>query len=772
MRRDEFLEKLPLVRTAGIKSCFEIGNTMVGGGNPVIIAGPCAVESEEQLLSVAELVKENGAQGLRGGVYKPRSSPYSFQGLGRTGLEYLARAKAATGLFTVVEVTSVVQIEEVTGYADLIQIGARNMQNFELLKAAGKCPLPVLLKRGLSATIQELLQAAEYILKEGNPRVILCERGIRTFETITRNTLDINAIPLLKQLTHLPVFADPSHGTGRRDLVVPVAKAALSAGADGLIVEVHPDPAVALSDGLQSLDFSGFESLMKELALYRPQIKRNLSPSFFPNFKRYQQLAAAGHRYIPVYAEQVNDAETPVTAYTKLTQGVSGFLLESVERGEQVGRYSFIGWDPLFTFKASGGALTCADHNGSCLIKGEPLAEIEKIMNSLKVAPLPELGKFYGGAVGFTGYDYVREIEKLPSKAQSLTSLPDLYWIVPKYMARFDHVSHKITLIVLSRVEEDDLEASYGKAERELADILTRFDREIHLESIPNKVAGGINPSREHTLSKAEFMKKVERIKEYIRAGDAFQVVLSHRFSQDYSGDPFLFYRLLRAINPSPYLFYLNFDGLQLAGSSPEVMVRVEEGRTTLKPIAGTRPRGGTAVDDERLRRELLTDEKERAEHMMLVDLGRNDLGRVCKFGSVRVTELMAFESYSHVMHIVSTIQGELLPGYSSFDLLRAVFPAGTLSGAPKIRAMEIIEELEPTRREFYGGAVGYLGFNGNMDTCITIRTVLFKDRKAHLQVGAGIVADSVPDREYEETMQKAGAMLVALSMAGGGAGC
>ena len=521
---------------------------------------------------------------------------------------------------------------------------------------------------------------------------------------------------------------------------------------------------------LEKFDFPGFQSLMKQLALNRRQTEKT-TPIILPEFKRYQQLAAAGYRYIPVYTEQVNDAETPVTAYTKLTQGTSGFLLESVERGEQVGRYSFIGWDPLFVFKASGGVLTCADQNGSCLIKGEPLAEIEKIMNSLKVASLPELGKFYGGVVGFTGYDYVREIEKLPSKAESLTGLPDLYWIIPKYIARFDHVSHKITLIVLSRVEEEDVEASYGKAERELADILTRFDREIHLDSIPNKVTQGINPSRDHILSKAEFIKRVERIKEYIRAGDAFQVVLSHRLSQDYSGDPFLFYRLLRTINPSPYLFYLNFSDLQLVGSSPEVMVRIEEGRATLKPIAGTRPRGGTAVDDERLRRELLTDEKERAEHVMLVDLGRNDLGKVCKFGSVQVTELMAVELYSHVMHIVSTIQGELLPGYSSFDLLRAVFPAGTLSGAPKIRAMEIIEELEPTRREFYGGAVGYLGFNGNMDTCITIRTVLFKDRKAHLQVGAGIVADSAPEREYEESMQKAGAMLAALSMAGGGRG-
>ncbi len=768
MSREAFLENLPLVRANGVSSYFEIGNIKVGAGNPVIIAGPCAVESEEQLLMVAEFVKANGAHGLRGGVYKPRSSPYSFQGLGRSGLEYLTKAKAATGLFTVVEVTSIAQINEVSGYADMIQIGARNMQNFELLKAAGNCTLPVLLKRGLSATVQELLQAAEYILKEGNPRVILCERGIRTFETITRNTLDINAIPLLKQLTHLPVFADPSHGTGRSDLVIPVAKAALSAGADGLIIEVHPNPAVALSDGMQSLDFSSFQSLMRELSLTRPKIETINNVSVLPVPKCYQELVGEGYRYIPVYSELVNDAETPVTTFAKLTEGEGRFLLESVERGEQVGRYSFIGWNPLLTFKASGSELTIIDRNGSCQKEGEPLSEIKLKLDSLKVAPMPELGKFYGGAVGFTGYDYVRQVENLPSGTKPVTGLPDIYWVVPKYLARFDHVSHKITIIVLSKVNQSDLEGSYRESEQELNEILVRFEREIRLGSIPNGDKFETGTTAEVTLSKTEFMERVERIKEYIGAGDAFQVVLSQRIIQDYFGDPFMFYRVLRTINPSPYLFYLDFGKFQLAGSSPEVMVRLEEGVVTLKPIAGTKPRGNSAPEDEKIRQELLADEKERAEHVMLVDLGRNDLGRVCKFGSVRVMELMAIEFYSHVMHIVSTIQGELLEDYSGPDLLRAVFPAGTLSGAPKIRAMEIIDEMEPTRREFYGGSVGYMGFNGNMDTCITIRTVLFKDGKAHLQAGAGIVADSVPEREYEESMHKAGALLAALARAGG----
>lgn len=769
MSREGFLESLPLVRATGVPSCFEIGDIRVGGGNPVIIAGPCAVESEEQLLKVAAFVKTNGAHGLRGGVYKPRSSPYSFQGLGRSGLEYLAKAKASTGLFTVVEVTAITQIGEVSPYADMIQIGARNMQNFELLKAAGACNLPVLLKRGLSATIQELLQAAEYILKEGNSRVVLCERGIRTFETITRNTLDINAIPLLKQLTHLPVFADPSHGTGRRDLVIPVAKAALSAGADGLIIEVHPNPADALSDGIQSLDFSGFQKLMKELSLTRSRRKKSSLNPVLPVPERYRELAKAGYRFIPVYSEIINDTETPVTAFVKLADGAGRFLLESVERGEQVGRYSFIGWAPMLTLKATGAQLTVIDENGLSVKEGEPLAEIKKILDSLKVAPMPELGKFYGGAVGFTGYEYVRQIEKIPAKTRPVADLPDIYWIVPKYLARFDHVSHKITLITLSPVDPTDVDGSYRKAARELAELQDRFNRELSLDSLPGGIKLKKDPPKETTLSKTEFMEKVEKIKEYIAAGDAFQVVLSQRIIEDYPGDPFMFYRTLRTVNPSPYLFYLDFGAFQLAGSSPEVMVRLEDGIATLKPIAGTRPRGGSVQEDEKLRRELLADEKERAEHVMLVDLGRNDLGRVCKFGSVRVIELMAVEFYSHVMHIVSTIQGELLEGYSGVDLLRAVFPAGTLSGAPKVRAMEIIEELEPTRREFYGGSVGYLGFNGNMDTCITIRTVMFKDGKAHLQVGAGIVADSEPEREYDESMHKAGALLTALAKAGRG---
>jgi anthranilate synthase component 1 len=770
MRMSEaFLDNLPLVRMAGNASRFAICGVEVGGPKPVIIAGPCAVESADQVLEIAYAVKAQGAQGLRGGVFKPRSSPYSFQGLGEAGLEYLAAAREKTGLFTAVEVTSSEQLAQVTDYVDLIQIGARNMQNFELLKAVGRVNKPVLLKRGLSATIQELLQAAEYILYEGNSKVILCERGIRTFETATRNTLDINAIPLLKQLTHLPVFADPSHGTGRSDLVIPVAKAALSAGADGLIIEVHPNPGAALSDGIQSLDFKGFSALMQELDIAKPKPVPRIKTQVLPSLEKFTEIVENNdYHYIPVQAEFITDSETPVTVFAKLTQGAGRFLLESVERGEQVGRYSFIGWEPLVVFKASGDNSEIISRETTTKIAGQdPLAVLKTTLDSLKVAPTVRQEKFFGGAVGYIGYDYVRQIENIPPLNPSAINMPDLCWLVPKYLTSFDHVSHKITIIVLVKIDRTRIKECYQNALADLQSIADKFHDRFDLQPL-NDFQETAKPEQKFSLSKAEYMQRVERIKEYINAGDAFQVVLSQRIEQPFQGDPLLFYRLLRTINPSPYLFYLDLGDFQLAGSSPEVMVRQEGQRVTLKPIAGTRPRGASPAEDELLRKELINDEKERAEHTMLVDLGRNDLGRVCKFGTVAVSDLMSIENYSHVMHIVSTIQGELMPGFSGVDLLRAVFPAGTLSGAPKVRAMEIIEEMEPIKREFYGGAVGYLGFNGNLDTCITIRTVLFKAGKAYCQVGAGIVADSVPEKEYQETMNKAGALLTALAKVGG----
>lgn len=766
MSQAEFLKELPLVQGVHFEPPFQIGETVIDGKTPVIIGGPCAVESQRQLMTTAQFIRDCGAQGLRGGLFKPRSSPYSFQGLAEAGFEYLAEARAKTGLFTVVEVTGVAQIDMVKDYADVLQIGSRNMQNFELLKAVGRCGQPVLLKRGLSATIKELLQAAEYILKEGNSRVILCERGIRTFETMTRNTLDINAIPLLKSLTRLPVFVDPSHGTGRSDLVMPVAKGALAAGADGLLIEVHPEPERALSDGGQSLNFQQFYRLMQDIFPAGKKEAHEAAASFqkmTPDLKKFIALTAAGYRYIPVVVQQVADAETPVTAFIKLTGTSPRFLLESVERGEQVGRYSMIGWDPLAVIKAFGKRVFVETASSTREFETEdPLREVQKVMEDLQVADLPGFEGFYGGAVGFLGYDYIRLIEQLPIKNSSSLNMPDLQWLIPRYVARFDHVTHTLSLIILASVAGNPT-AAYHQARQELAQILSRLDQPLELPTLGRNAMKSPFAKRRTSMTREQYMKNVEKIKEYIRAGDAFQVVLSQRITQPFEKDPFLFYRLLRTINPSPYLFYLDFGQMQLAGSSPEVMVRQAGREVILKPIAGTRPRGETGLEDRRLAGELLGDEKECAEHVMLVDLGRNDLGRVCRFGTVEVRELMAVEYYSHVMHIVSTLAGELLPDYTSVDLLRAVFPAGTLSGAPKIRAMEIIEELESERRESYGGAVGYMGFNGNMDTCITIRTVLFKDNQAVLQVGAGIVADSIPEREYEETMNKAGALLAAL---------
>lgn len=767
MSRDEILKNLPLVKSIQPGLNFKIRGVEIGNGKPVIIGGPCAVESLEQIIETAESIKQNGGHGLRGGVFKPRSSPYSFQGLGKEGLDYLAEAREKTGLFTVVEITAISQINITADYADVFQIGARNMQNFELLKAIGRMKKPVLLKRGLSATIQELLQAAEYIMNENNPYVILCERGIRTFETMTRNTLDINAIALLKQLTNLPVFADPSHGTGHRDLVVPIAKAALSAGADGLIIEVHPEPEQALSDGIQSLNFKAFADLMKQIPVSK-SIK-NTDFHVSPDIVHFNELSSTGkYKYIPISHQFVTDTETPVTAFLKLTETRQRFLLESVERGEQLGRFSFIGWEPLFTIKSMGSEVEIGDDQGQkTTLIGDPLLEMENILKKMQVAFTPELGKFFGGAVGFIGYDYVRLIENLPEENQKAATIPDVSFMIPKYMAQFDHVLHKITLIGLAEVNEVNSEISaesYFKMQNQLCEIRQKLDRQLNLEPLPDNCTNKqFQIQREYSLSKQGYSDIVNKAREYIFAGDAFQVVLSQQISQSFKGDPFQFYRLLRTINPSPYLFYLDYGDMQLAGSSPEVMVRRDGQEVTLKPIAGTRPRGKSAVEDQKLRTELLQDEKELAEHVMLVDLGRNDLGRVCKTGTVTVKDLMNVEYYSHVMHIVSTIAGELADPLSSVDLFRAVFPAGTLSGAPKIRAMEIIEELEPSRRGFYGGAVGYFGFNHNLDTCITIRSVLFNNNRATLQVGAGIVADSIPEKEYEETMNKAGALLMAL---------
>ena len=759
-------QAVPLVAAIAPGSLrIKLGEAVIGGPAPVVIAGPCAVESLEQVLKTARRVKAAGAQGLRGGAFKPRSSPYSFQGLGRPALEMLAAAKVETGLFLTIEVTDQTQLELVAEYADLLQIGARNMQNFALLRAVGRLGRPVLLKRGLSATIQEWLQAAEYVLNEGNGQVILCERGIRTFETLTRNTFDVSAIPLLRELTGLPVIADPSHAAGRRELIAPLVRAALAAGAHGLLIEVHPDPEAALCDGGQSLSIEEFTSLMGEIALRtegcRPVRAVTKPPRMEPDLEKALSTGAEGYRYLPVFHRFVDDELTPVGVYRRLARGGPSFLLESVEsNGRGVGRYSFFGDRPLLVLSARGDRLTWEGRiEGERPKKGDVLAALRAALAGLGVAPAPELPKFYGGAVGYLGYGYVHHLEPIPRSAPDPISTPDAFWMIPERLVILDHVTRTVTVVVLSPATI----AGYERARALIAETLAALGEAPPPDA---EAAPPMASAPRSNLTEAEFGRAVLAAKEAIAAGEIFQVVLSRRLSLPYGGSALALYRALRAENPSPYLFLLDCGPFQVIGSSPETMVRLEGRTAEVKPLAGTRPRGKDEETDRLLEAELRADEKELAEHVMLVDLGRNDLGRVCRYGTVRVPDLITVERFSRVMHIVSRVTGELAAGQDAFGLLAATFPAGTLTGAPKVRAMQIIAELEPHERGIYGGAIGYFGFNGNMDTCIAIRTVVLKDGVAHVQAGAGIVADSDPGREFAETGHKAAAVLAAIRRA------
>jgi anthranilate synthase component 1 len=755
----EVKKACPLGSRNGLPRNVQIGDAVVGGDKPIIIAGPCAVEDREQIISTALVVKAAGAAGLRGGIFKPRSSPYSFQGLAKEGLEFLHEAKETTGLFVVIEVMNPEDMELAFDVADLFQIGARNMQNFSLLKKLGKQSKPVLLKRGPSATVLEWLQAAEYMLVEGNQNIILCERGIRTFETFTRNTIDINGVALAKLLSGLPVLVDPSHGTGRRDLVLPIAKAALAVGADGLMIEVHPTPEKALSDGNQSLNFSEFRACMKALGVFLPKRSRpSASQPSFPEARRVEELLKAGYRWIPVTKKVSADLETPVSVFLKSTFGARRFLLESVAAGEQPGRYSYIGWDPLATYTANDlGVFRESNGTTEKLGGDDVLMMIKEEFAGMRVAPCSEILLFYGGCVGYLGYDYVRRIENLPFDKPNTLDLPEALWMIPRRLAVFDHVSQQITFVYLLQAGED-----LEKAQACLEEMALNLTKDIPASSKSILTDEQVRSSFSHK----DYEQAVKEGLEAIRAGDIFQVVLSQRLSRCYGGEPLALYRVLRRMNPSPYLFFIQHESFALIGSSPESMVRLEDGEIQLCPIAGTRPRSHIKQEDQDRELELLSDPKERAEHIMLVDLGRNDLGKVAKFGTVRVDDLMHVERYSHVMHIVSSIRAKLRKGKDGFDLLRATFPAGTVSGAPKIRAMEIIEQLEPVRRGAYAGAVGYIGFNGNLDTGIIIRTIILKDGWTHIQAGAGIVVDSDPGREFEETMYKAEALLKAVSLA------
>ncbi|MCB9763001.1 MAG: anthranilate synthase component I [Alphaproteobacteria bacterium] len=470
---------------------------------------------------------------------------------------------------------------------------------------------------------------------------------------------------------------------------------------------------------------------------------------------------------IPIYREILADLDTPVSAFMKVGQRPWSFLLESVEGGERWARYSFIGSDPALVVRATGSRCVVEADGEAPRVeeRADPLTLLAEVLGRYRPVPVPGLPPFAGGAVGWLAWDAVRWWERLPDPHPA-GDAPTMVFAVPRSLVIFDNLRHRILVTeVVLWTPGEDLAAAYARAVQRIDDTIARLRGPLPEPAPPAEPPGPVAS----TVARADFEAAVRRIKEYIRAGDCIQVVLSQRFDFDFDGDPFAVYRALRAINPSPYMFFLRYPDQLVVGASPEVMVRVQGDEALVAPIAGTRRRGATEGEDLALERELLADPKERAEHVMLVDLGRNDLGRVAAPGSVRVDDLMHVERYSHVMHIVSTVQARLREGRDGFDAVRATFPAGTLSGAPKVRAMQIIDELEPAGRGLYGGAVGYVGFGGTLDLCIAIRTAVGREGRWSMQVGAGVVADSDPAAEYQETLNKAGGLRRALELVGSG---
>ncbi len=487
---------------------------------------------------------------------------------------------------------------------------------------------------------------------------------------------------------------------------------------------------------------------------------------YHPNLSGFKELAE-NYNLIPLSREMVADFETPVSVYMKAFNNDYSCLLESVEGSAKLSRYSFLAGNPFLTLKAYGSRIEISSETGKEQKECSLVNELRRILNYHKTPGLKDLPRFFGGAVGYLGYDCVRQFERLSNPPADDLNLPDAYLIFPKSVIVFDHYTSKLKIIYNTRINANP-EADYFAATAEIeaiAEVIRSSETSgFQVGNSSSKRPGALNitsGNNEH-----DFCDKVKKIKEYIQAGDILQAVLSQRFTAETTAAPFAVYRALRSINPSPYMYYINYPELQIAGASPEMLVRLEDGIVENRPIAGTRPRGDDEESDMRLEEELLNDPKERAEHVMLVDLGRNDLGRVSRYGTVEVPVFMACEKYSHVMHLVSEVKGVLEQGRDALDALVAAFPAGTVSGAPKIRAMEIIDELEPTKRGPYAGAIGYFSFSGSMDTCITIRTIVFAGGKAYAQAGAGIVADSEPRKEYAETMSKAQALIKALQIA------
>ena len=503
-----------------------------------------------------------------------------------------------------------------------------------------------------------------------------------------------------------------------------------------------------------------------------------------PSRKEFLALAKK-HTLVPVFRTLTADLETPVSAFLRAAwEAPECFLLESVENGEKVGRYTFIGLNPYKRIVSRGRAITISEGKKTVHIEGDVFAVLREALSGHTPARVAGLPPFTAGAVGFLSYDVVRQIEKLPATAADELHVPDACLLFFDEVLAFDHVRKEIHLVVTADVTLQPPATAYADAVKRLARLEKRLAQP--LPKLPKSAAKG-KLKITHRTRKKDYLAAVEKIREYVAAGDVFQTVLSQRLDVEAQVDPFAVYRALRIVNPSPYMFFLRLtpEGepksskskgkktaksgrLEVAGSSPEMLVRVHQGKVEYRPIAGTRKRSADEAKDEALAAEMLADEKERSEHVMLVDLGRNDVGRVSEYGTVKVDRLMFVERYSHVMHLVSTIEGKLRKNLSAVDALRACFPAGTLSGAPKVRAMEIIEELEPARRGIYGGAVLYADFSGNLDSCITIRSMVAQDGQGHIQAGAGIVADSVPEAEYQECLNKAQAVLRAIERARG----
>ncbi|MFH1277222.1 MAG: anthranilate synthase component I [Candidatus Eisenbacteria bacterium] len=488
-----------------------------------------------------------------------------------------------------------------------------------------------------------------------------------------------------------------------------------------------------------------------------------------PSWPKFREIAKKG-TLVPLYREILADLETPVSAFLKIGGGDHSYLLESVEVSERWARYSIIGIDPQWVVSVRDGRAHVARDGGVPKSRkaDDPLEPVQRVLEGAKTVVVPGLPPFYGGAVGYLSYDGVRSFEKLPSKAKTDLEIPDSHFMFARTMLVFDNLTHSVKVLThASTGEGANLEKEYREALDRIETLIERLREPVRQLPLAPRPDGPI-PYRS-TFTKEKYCRQVGRIQKHIRDGNIFQAVLAQRMETVLRSDPFDVYRALRTINPSPYMYYLNFGDLKIIGSSPEVLVREMDGKIEVRPIAGTRPRGEDPAKEEKLVRELFDDEKERAEHVMLVDLGRNDVGRVSEYGSVVTDEFMVLEKYSHVMHIVSNVTGRLKKGLQSFDVLRACFPAGTVTGAPKIRAMEIIEELEPVRRGVYAGAVGYFGYSNRMDMCIGIRTIVVKGTKAFIGAGAGIVADSVPEREWKETLQKADALKKAIERAARG---